>query len=49
MLKYIALAVFSIFFISKNVVADYFFVVQNKEIFHSDVSKTFNNPKLSEG
>ena len=45
MLKYIILVVFSALFIFKNAIADYFFVVQNKEIFHSDVSETFGNDK----
>ena len=45
MLKYIILVIFSALFISKSTIADYFFVVQNKEIFHSDVSKTFSNDK----
>ena len=37
--------IFSALFISKSTIADYFFVVQNKEVFHSDVSKTFSNDK----
>ena len=47
MLKYIILVVFSALFIFKNAIADYFFVVQNKEIFHSDVSETFGNDKYT--